>query len=663
MHCVLFCGLLDHAKVLEFVQLFTRSGKQMSQMVASPFASQSLKHLVVMLNSFPSLRKTKIHLRHILLQHIDILEVAMTTHGSSFLQFLLKDSYHFDEQDHEIPRGNQDADTWFIKHSVAWETHGGSSEYQLIDNALTVDESKFGTLVRNQAASHLFEVLLLVAPTNSFQLLLDRRFKGKLVELIRHPVANFVVQRLIEYSRSATQFSAIYDELKPYFCEFFAGRSGVVVKLTHVALRVPDHQPLLLDDLLSAFATQRSVSVQQLRTGGGSYAFCEALLGLENSPKNVFKKKKVLERSKSSNSASSPSHFSPLGCQLLSELFKYDQKHAHFVIEGFVNINAQTLLEMALDRQASRTFEAFLLSPLVSAQLKHSFSSRFADDAEAIKRLAMDKSGSHVLDQLFASSQVDDKVKFATQLSTLERELLSIPHGKFVLKNCRISEFKHNRETWMKNEASKLVRKKAFDDILGFKPEVTSQTKTKKKREATEQKAEKMELDDEQEEAKKLHKQEEKKKEEKPTTSKSKPTHPNGEVQHDKTENKKSTDRSSFVRSGEKKKSQRSPIPVVMDSSHSKKRKRENDAQPDDIDDIFSGFEEKEPATKKAKHAESDAKVTKRPKTSSSSSSPSSKAEPVVPVSAPSLSKLKLKKLAKVEKAAKRAQTVKDASK
>jgi hypothetical protein len=664
---------VDMTKLVEFVQVFTRSGKVMANLVISPCASQSLKHLIVMLNNFPAIRKTKIHLRHLLLQNIDIIDTAMTTHGSSFLQFLLLDSYHFDGTDHAVPLGHNDPDTWTVTNSEEWESHGGSTEYQLIETTLTL-EAKFASLIRSQAASHLFEVLLQVAPRTSFQTVFEQKFRGKLIELIRHPVANFVIQRLIEYSRTEDQFKQIYEEVKSNLAQFFAGRSGVIVKLAHVALRYAFMQPILLQDILAASAIQLKTTVEELKTNGKA---CEVILvNLANKPQYVFKKKKQFEKEKAlaakteeSEEKGVPLNFSVLGCQLLSELFRFEPKNVVFIVNSFVALEEQLALAMALDRQASRTFESFLLSPKVPFEAKQSFSEKYAADREFVTALALDKSGSHVLDQLFQASAIASKALICDHLITIEKQLMAIHHGKFVLKNCRLSEYKHNREVWNKTESSKLVRKKAFDEILSFKvEEFASSSKdsksdrkkhSEKKHKKVDSKSDssKMDVDVSKKHDSTTHhksqKSEKSEKFEKSANSKDKmKVDKDSTPKKSKTSKGKESEKESASESATKQQREKVEAEPSDRSEPKSSKKRKREESKDDIDDIFDAFEEKPSTVKKSK--------VKEVSSAAGHAAPSVVAETIpaelLDKEAP-MSKLKMKKLAKAEKAAKRAAT------
>lgn len=647
----------------------------MAAMVSSPFASQSLKHLIVMLNSYPVVLKTKIHLRHILLQNIDIVDVAMTTHGSSFLQFLVLDSYRFDGTNHEVPTPTGvDVDTWTIKQSEEWSTHGGSTEYQLLENSVTSDLSQFGTLARNQAASHLLEVLLQVAPLSAYNRMIETRFKGKLLELIRHPVANFVVQKLIKYTRTETQFKQIYDEIKANMAEFYAGRSGVVVSLTQACLRLPNMQPLLLADIIQSISNISSKSPEELKTKG----FAKLVLTLSNAPKHVFKKKKTLDRNRNRKGESDEGatneeklEFSAIGCQLMSTLFKFAPSEVNWILNDFCEMSTPDVLDMALDRNASRTFESFLLSPVVALQTKQSLGERLSSDEKFIQRLSTDKSGSHVLDQIFAASSAETKAKIVESILPIEKQLLSLHHGKFVLNNMRISEYRRNKDAWMKAEASKLVRKKAFDEILSFAADASRSTPGASSSDKSKSKDIKKKKDGEKKSethARKGTEKEEGKFEgrreiSKPKTSQdAKQLLKHGEnTKHFDGKKDKKNDDNGKKREGDGKRAQgeknensgakstKMEISGEGEGKAASNKKRKREEEKDDIDDIFGALDEKEPTAKKPKSI-GDGQKQQKPKKSTAPA-------PIAPIAAPSapLSKLKQKKLAKAEKATQRA--------
>lgn len=54
------------------------------------------------------------------------------------------------------------------------------------------------TLLRDPTSSHLFEIVVAEAPHSAFSILWSTYFKGKLIRLAAHPVANFVVSKALE---------------------------------------------------------------------------------------------------------------------------------------------------------------------------------------------------------------------------------------------------------------------------------------------------------------------------------------------------------------------------------------------------------------------------------------------------------------------------------
>ncbi len=52
------------------------------------------------------------------------------------------------------------------------------------------------------------------------------------------------------------------------------------------------------------------------------------------------------------------------------------------------------------------------------------------------------------------------------ELSQVENDLMKTSHGKFVLKNCKMNQYKQRQEQWQEKEASVEKKRKMFSEIL-----------------------------------------------------------------------------------------------------------------------------------------------------------------------------------------------------
>jgi nucleolar protein 9 len=73
-----------------------------------------------------------------------------------------------------------------------------------------------GTLLRDPTSSHLLETLVTRSPPTVFSTLFKLYFKGKLARLANHPVANFVVAKVIVRANEEV-FTSVVEELRSEF--------------------------------------------------------------------------------------------------------------------------------------------------------------------------------------------------------------------------------------------------------------------------------------------------------------------------------------------------------------------------------------------------------------------------------------------------------------
>lgn len=122
------------------------------------------------------------------------------------------------------------------------------------------------------------------------------------------------------------------------------------------------------------------------------------------------------------------------------------------------------LLGLAKDQVACHVLDKFLLSSTVSIKAKRKLLRGFEG---SLHLLATDKSGSRVLDKLWAIADINTKETMVIEIVPHEQLLANNFFGKFVLKNFRVEHFKRKREEWKQGEVSGDKKKDMFRDILG----------------------------------------------------------------------------------------------------------------------------------------------------------------------------------------------------
>lgn len=151
------------------------------------------------------------------------------------------------------------------------------------------------------------------------------------------------------------------------------------------------------------------------------------------------------------------------GAKLIQQLLSFPNDHNIFLISSFLSMSIPDRLAWTSDKIASRVIEAFLASPNVGDKVKRKiirgFEGHFGD-------LSKDKYASHLVDKCWAACDMKQKISIAEELVEHEKELAPSFHGRFILRNCRIDQFKRRREDWIAKEEGARKKMKLFSEIL-----------------------------------------------------------------------------------------------------------------------------------------------------------------------------------------------------
>jgi hypothetical protein len=233
-------------------------------LLSDKYACQSLKRLFQALDPTVSkaLGQMKAKLTYHILQTVDLPQITREPHGSSLVQVILEEESKLAKT---IP-SQQPADA--VK---CWT---------LVYDIFTSDKDAFQRTIRHQAQSRLIEQLIALAhPAKVTQIYTDH-FRNQLIKLCSHPVANFVVQKLIEQCKTLPQLSLIFQELKDNFAQLFEGRTGVIMKM--LALAVPHHD--IQKELVRVLVKALAVAAAAIEAKKASTASAPAAEGAPDAP-------------------------------------------------------------------------------------------------------------------------------------------------------------------------------------------------------------------------------------------------------------------------------------------------------------------------------------------------------------------------------------------
>ncbi|KAF9921745.1 Nucleolar protein 9 [Linnemannia zychae] len=303
------------------------------------------------------------------------------------------------------------------------------------------------TLLRDQVGSHLLEKIVQVASPALFQKFYISYFRGRLAKLSFHPIANYVIQQFFVHAKTPIQLEMMVEEVMPEFENFLQyGRPGVIRAVVEACKNVGACYKEVIRGLCTAFQTHTPVERKE---------FMHVVLNMETYDA-------LMERR--SQQESTKPKFHPQGAIILQLLLQFPEEHSKIVVDSYFAQKEELMYAWTMDPVGSHVIEAFLTSPTLNLKVKRKILKSFLGKYHM---MAKDRYGGHTVDKCWAVSDIEMKEKIAAELLEHEHELSQNFHGKFILRNCKIDQFKRKREEWVEREKGIERKKDMFKDILG----------------------------------------------------------------------------------------------------------------------------------------------------------------------------------------------------
>lgn len=296
-------------------------------------------------------------------------------------------------------------------------------------------------LVKENAFSHLMEVILEVAPDTLYDEIFMKIFKDWLYDISSHYSANFVIQALISNARSQDQVGAICEELGPKMKDLLGmGRSGVVASLIAASQRLQAHEHRC------------------------SKALAAAVSVANEAPKWIVPRILLLDSYFFSNDKAnwtwtSGCKIHVMGSLILQSLFKYPSEYIQPYITSITSMESSHVLEVLKNSAGARVIEAFLGSKASDKQKKKLMNKLKGHFGE----LAMLPSGSFTVQKCFHSaSDVSLREAIVSDVLAVQKELSRTRQGPLLLRNLDVDGFSRGPEQWRSRQKSKLTVYKEF---------------------------------------------------------------------------------------------------------------------------------------------------------------------------------------------------------
>lgn len=156
---------------------------------------------------------------------------------------------------------------------------------------------------------------------------------------------------------------------------------------------------------------------------------------------------------------------SKLGLSILSLFPKYPSEHCKHIVDGFLDLEPSELSRLATDRTAAHTIESFISATNnIGAKARNRIIRKLVPFSAD---LAIDSSGSFVIETAFKAASIDIKMAIAANLASSRKRLEESKFGKFILRKCAIEDFERRQDEWKKARMSVDSKRSLLDDIIG----------------------------------------------------------------------------------------------------------------------------------------------------------------------------------------------------
>lgn len=334
---------------------------------------------------------------------------------------------------------------------------GSSMENTEEESLITLSEvQNIKDLVKENAFSHLMEIILEVAPDFLYDEIFKKVFKDSLFELSCHPSANFAVQALISYARSKSQIEGILEELGSKFKDLLeTGKAGVVASIIAATQKIQTNEDkcskALAASVTSGNEPPKHIVPRLLYLD--SYIYCH-------------------DKANWSLPSNSRVHF--MGSLILQLIFKYPSEYIQPYIKSITTMESDHITKIAKDVGGAKVIESVLSS--------------FAKDKQKMKlvgklkghfgELAMHPSGSFTVSKCFSVSDVPLREAIVCELVTIQKELSKTKQGPGLVKSFDVDGYVRRPEQWRSSQNSKISVYKDF--LAEFDTEKSGEPQNKK---------------------------------------------------------------------------------------------------------------------------------------------------------------------------------------
>lgn len=287
----------------------------------------------------------------------------------------------------------------------------------------------------DKIGSHFLQAVIRKISKESLLACFASCFRGRVVEFLTDPIANYVLQEVISATKSEEIFLDILRELSaPSTCSTLPVRKKIpiFVKAAETARRFGKGFSALFRLIRKSFKLKKSSTSRLVH---------------------------LLLAADSDNRVDLPSSL------LLQRLFFFPPKYLTRIEQGMFELSSKELEAIACNRVTSHVLEAFFQGNFLPAA-----KGKVLDTlSDSLVKLCCDKYASHVVEKIWDCFSVAKKAEILSRVAPHKKLLLDSAWGTVLLHKFHMEEFVYSRERWQSRFSQLQKKKRLLDDIFGGK--------------------------------------------------------------------------------------------------------------------------------------------------------------------------------------------------
>ncbi|KAJ2731384.1 Nucleolar protein 9 [Coemansia sp. BCRC 34962] len=298
-------------------------------------------------------------------------------------------------------------------------------------------------MIEDVAGSHFLQLVMKLCSSELLQKFYDSYFRSNLKALAFHPISNFVVQSLFSNARSERQLKSMIEGVAPMVGDLlFKNRPGVVRALVDSCVRLESGYLETVNALYNGLGAK---SVAERNELINLLAFLTTYAEFASSDYNRLQ-------------------FKIQGSLIIQAMLQFPSDGLEPLMDSYFSQDSEKIFSWCKDPSGSRIIEAILKSKRVPANSKRrvleQYLGRYAE-------LAMDRCGSHIAEACWEAADIQLKEKILREFIKRETQLQDNQFGRFMLRNCRLEQYKRKSSEWRERERGLEKKKLMFKDFLG----------------------------------------------------------------------------------------------------------------------------------------------------------------------------------------------------